>query len=267
MGSGASKARAAQNEALLEAGTKASLSTAPNSEAQWYWSSADQKQHGPCTIAELQAIVATGGAAAPALVWRPGWERWTSASMIPELSVTGHSSPSAASSRAGGGGAETTYSWAYVPFLHAVIGTDDASMAECAARLDARDEQFDVLIQAYRHRLQQVAPEVLQPGHVADTNRASGMCRPWPYIPAAPPCDEPRDPSKQSWPMRSFASPNGDAGGGVGVDGGAGVGGSGIGGYYTQEGLLSEQPVLFARLQEMVRRLEEKVRVDDRVAL
>ena len=76
MGSGASKARAAQNEALLEAGTKASLSTAPNSEAQWYWSSADQKQHGPCTIAELQAIVATGGAAAPALVWRPGWERY-----------------------------------------------------------------------------------------------------------------------------------------------------------------------------------------------
>jgi len=78
------------------------------------------------------------------------------------------------------------------------------------------------------------APHVLQPGHVRD---ASVAARPgeWPYVPAAPDRDEPADPSTQAWPLQS-------------------------GGRYTQEGLLSVSPVLFARLQELVLQLQAAFR-------
>ena len=250
--------------AHLEAATAASLGTAPNSEAHWYYSTSDKQQHGPCTFAELQAVIATGDDVAR-LAWRPGWSQWTSPSLIPELS-TG----AAASSSAAGPESSTTFSWAYVPFLHAVLQTDDASMVEYAAKLALRDEQWDDLVREYRARMEIISPEVLTPGHVAETNHDHTL-QPWPHIPAAPECDEPLDPSTQSWPMRS-SGPRGGAlhvhgntstDGGVGIDtiGGCGVGseggGDGVGRFYTQEGLLScVQPILFAKLQEMVKRIE-----------
>ena len=215
--------------AHLEAATAASLGTAPNSEAHWYYSTSDKQQHGPCTLAELQAVVASSASLAygvPRLAWRPGWSQWIPPSLIPELSRS-----NGASSAAAGPESSTTFSWAYVPFLHAVLQTDDASMVECAAKLASRDEQWDDLVREYRTRMEVLAPDVLTPGHVAETNRGH-TSQPWPHIPAAPACDEPLDPSTQSWPMRSM-------------------------GFYTQEGLLScVQPVLFAKLQEMVKRIE-----------
>ena len=52
-----------------------------------------------------------------------------------------------------------------------------------------------------------------------------------------------------------------DGGAGIGILGGGDVGaeggGDGVGRFYTQEGLLScVQPILFAKLQEMVKRIE-----------
>ena len=85
--------------AHLEAATAASLGTAPNSEAHWYYSTSDKQQHGPCTLAELQAVVASSASLAygvPRLAWRPGWSQWIPPSLIPELSRSNGASSAAA---------------------------------------------------------------------------------------------------------------------------------------------------------------------------
>ena len=206
----------------------------------WYYGSAGtDEKHGPCTLEEVREALSASTAGNTALVWKQGFASWMPSGLLPELGIVN--------------GRSTTYSWAYVPFIHAVIQSGDTAMTESAARLAKHDYQWDALVRDYGSRLSRVAPEVLQPGHVNQTNRASGLSSlPWPYIPAAPLSDEPADPSTMSWPMLS-------RGEGAGVDNGGGALGAGSSTeklFYTQEGLLSESPVLFAKLQEMVRRIE-----------
>lgn len=216
----------------------------------WFYASCAGEKHGPCTLQELREVQATAvGEVAPMLAWHKGMAQWMPCSLIPELAI--------------GGGAvaqhSATYSWAYVPFIHTVLETGE--LAEAAARLAAHDDQWDALVREHRSALRRAAPDVLRPGHVADTNRASGVGGPpWPYIPAAPLGDEPHDPSVGSWPMLSAGGgrSHGGAASSSSEDAGAGVGDVGGDGrpFFTQEGLLSGQPVLYAHLQEMVRRIE-----------
>ena len=125
-----------------------------------------------------------------------------------------------------------TYSWAYVPFIHSVL--ESGEQTGRAAELAALDAEWLVLVGDHRACLATLAPAVLEPGCVERTNGLATAGK-WPYIPAAPTGDEPLDPFTQAWPLLSRGA-QGD--------------------YYSQEGLLSQSPLLFARLQEMVRRLE-----------
>lgn len=120
-----------------------------------------------------------------------------------------------------------TYSCVYVPFLHAVIGSDGSEAGEYAAAAAgwaAHDAAWAPLVAAYRTFFE--GRDDL--AALLDSAAVRGALWPrWPYIPAGAATDEPAG-LLVPWPLQSAT----------------------LG--YTQEGLLSQAPLLFQQLMQMI---------------